>query len=66
VHADDPESGYRFLADELHAAGHQVGERRVWRLCRIADTAGARANASAEANRVVTVPGSEPLACWGP
>ena len=33
VHADDPEFGYRFIADELHAAGHQVGERRVWRLC---------------------------------
>ena len=34
VHADDPEFGYRFLADELEAAGHTVGERRVWRLCR--------------------------------
>jgi putative transposase len=33
VHSDDPEFGYRFVADELHAAGHQVGERRVWRLC---------------------------------
>jgi transposase InsO family protein len=34
VHADDPEFGYRFIADELDAAGHQVTERRVWRLCR--------------------------------
>ena len=34
VHADDPEFGYRFVADELEAAGHRVGERRVWRLCR--------------------------------
>lgn len=34
LHADDPEFGYRFLADELQAAGHRVGERRVWRLCR--------------------------------
>lgn len=33
VHADDPEFGYRFIADELEAAGHTVGERRVWRLC---------------------------------
>jgi putative transposase len=33
IHADDPEFGYRFIADELEAAGHQVGERRVWRLC---------------------------------
>jgi transposase InsO family protein len=34
LHTDDPEFGYRFLADELQAAGHAVGERRVWRLCR--------------------------------
>jgi transposase InsO family protein len=33
VHADDPEFGYRFIADELGRAGHRVGERRVWRLC---------------------------------
>ena len=34
LHAEDPEFGYRFLADELEHAGHRVGERRVWRLCR--------------------------------
>jgi transposase InsO family protein len=34
AHADDPAFGYRFLADELHDAGVEVGERRVWRLCR--------------------------------
>jgi transposase InsO family protein len=34
AHGDDPEFGYRFLTDELQAAGHDVGERRVWRLCR--------------------------------
>ena len=34
LYADDPEFGYRFLTDELQAAGHAVGERRVWRLCR--------------------------------
>jgi putative transposase len=33
VHADDPEFGYRFIADELERAGHVVSERRVWRLC---------------------------------
>lgn len=33
VHADDPEFGHRFIADELQAAGHRVSERRVWRLC---------------------------------
>jgi transposase InsO family protein len=26
--------GYRFLTDELQAAGHRVGERRIWRLYR--------------------------------
>jgi len=34
VHADDPEFGYRFIADELEAAGSPANERRVWRLCR--------------------------------
>jgi transposase InsO family protein len=34
AHGEDPEFGYRFLADELERAGHEVGERRVWRLCR--------------------------------
>jgi len=33
AHGDDPEFGYRFIADELVGAGHQVSERRVWRLC---------------------------------
>jgi putative transposase len=34
LHGDDPEFGYRFLADGLESAGHDLGERRVWRLCR--------------------------------
>ena len=25
--------GHRFIADELHACGHEASERRVWRLC---------------------------------
>ena len=33
AYGDDPEFGYRLLADELERAGHVVGERRVWRLC---------------------------------
>ena len=33
MHADDPGFGYRFIADELADAGHEVSERRVWRLC---------------------------------
>ncbi|WIB34387.1 IS3 family transposase [Curtobacterium sp. MCSS17_005] len=33
AHRDDPTFGYRFIADDLHAAGHRVSERRVWRLC---------------------------------
>jgi transposase InsO family protein len=34
VHTDDPEFGYRFIADELELAGQPTTERRVWRLCR--------------------------------
>ena len=34
VHADDPEFGYRFIADELERAGHIASENRVHRLCR--------------------------------
>lgn len=34
VHRDDPEFGYRFIADELERAGHVASENRVWRLCR--------------------------------
>jgi transposase InsO family protein len=33
AHRDDPTFGYRFIADDLAAAGHLVSERRVWRLC---------------------------------
>lgn len=33
IHRDDPEFGYRFIADELEADGWQASERRVWRLC---------------------------------
>ena len=34
AHVDDPEFGYRFLADEVRAAGHDVCDRTVWRICR--------------------------------
>jgi len=34
VHADDPEFGYRFIADELERVGSRANERRVHRLCR--------------------------------
>ena len=36
LHEDDPEGGYRVLADDLHDLGYRVSERRVWRLCRLA------------------------------
>ena len=34
LHEEDPEGGYRVLADDLEDAGYQVSERGVWRLCR--------------------------------
>jgi transposase InsO family protein len=33
AHRDDPEFGYRFLFDEVTAAGHVVSERTVWKIC---------------------------------
>jgi transposase InsO family protein len=33
AHHEDPNFGYRFLADELETMGHAASERRVWRLC---------------------------------
>lgn len=36
LHADDPEGGYRVLADDLTDLGYRVSERRVWRLCHAA------------------------------
>jgi len=33
AHVDDPEFGYRFLANEVRAGGHDVGDRTVWRIC---------------------------------
>ena len=33
IHADDPEFGYRFIADELEADGQHACENRVARLC---------------------------------
>jgi transposase InsO family protein len=33
AHRDDPEFGYRFLADEARAVGHEVCDRTVWRIC---------------------------------
>ena len=34
AHRDDPEFGYRLLADEVHLAGHVACDRTVWRHCR--------------------------------
>lgn len=33
AHRDDPEFGYRFLADEARDAGHQFADRTAWRIC---------------------------------
>ncbi|WP_372477370.1 IS3 family transposase [Nocardia australiensis] len=33
IHADDPEFGYRFIADELADLGYEAGENRIQRLC---------------------------------
>lgn len=33
AHRDDPEFGYRFLADEAREAGLVMAERTAWRIC---------------------------------
>jgi transposase InsO family protein len=33
AHRDDPEFGYRFLADEARAGGHVFADRTAWKLC---------------------------------
>jgi putative transposase len=33
AHADDPEFGYRYLADEAETAGYPMAARTAWRLC---------------------------------
>ncbi|WP_433731921.1 IS3 family transposase [Actinoplanes sp. CA-051413] len=33
AHRDDPEFGYRFLADEARAAGESMVERTAWKIC---------------------------------
>lgn len=33
VHRDDPEFGYRYLADEAEEAGYPMARRTAWRLC---------------------------------
>ena len=33
AHGDDPEFGYRLLADEARDAGQQACDRTVWRIC---------------------------------
>jgi hypothetical protein len=34
AHCDDPEFGYRFLADEARLTGRSVCDRTAWRICR--------------------------------
>ena len=35
AHRDDPEFGYRFLADEARDAGQVMAKRTAWRICSI-------------------------------
>ncbi|MDX5571903.1 MULTISPECIES: hypothetical protein [Streptomyces] len=34
AHRDDPEFGYRFLADEARGAEARMADRTAWRICR--------------------------------
>jgi putative transposase len=37
AHRDDPEFGYRYLADEAEAAGQPMAARTAWLLCSASD-----------------------------
>ena len=43
IHGDEPAFGYRFIADDLAAAGHEISERRVWKICSQAQIVSAHA-----------------------
>ncbi|MFB7294065.1 hypothetical protein [Actinacidiphila glaucinigra] len=34
AHREDPEFGYRFLADEVRSSGVTMADRTAWRICR--------------------------------
>jgi len=53
AHLDDPEFGYRFLADEVRLAGHEVCDRTVWRIC---STNGWWASFAKKKNRRASLP----------
>lgn len=46
---DDPEFGYRFLADEAREAGESMAERTAWRICSDMGCGGVRLGRSAGA-----------------
>ena len=35
AHREDPEFGYRYLADEAEEAGYRMAARTAWRLCNV-------------------------------
>ncbi|MDQ0424558.1 transposase InsO family protein [Cellulomonas iranensis] len=51
IHHDDPEFGYRFIADELPAHGIRAGRNRVHRLCSTAWLLSAHAKKRGNARR---------------
>ncbi|MBO3088275.1 IS3 family transposase [Cellulomonas dongxiuzhuiae] len=51
IHHDDPEFGYRFIADELPARGINAGRNRVHRLCSTARLFSAHAKKRGNARR---------------
>jgi hypothetical protein len=39
VHRDNPEFGYRLIADDVHQLGHTGSENRIQRLCALQQVA---------------------------
>jgi putative transposase len=63
AHRDDPEFGYRFLADEVRQGGHDVCDRTVWRICRDNGWWSCFGKARSRKNRTAGTPAHDDLVC---
>jgi len=63
VHGDDPQFGYRLIADELRDLGWQVSERRVWRLCHVNQVFSTAHHAKRRKGSFVRYPAGDDLVC---
>jgi len=61
AHRDDPEFGYRFLADEARSEGHVFADRTAWKIC---SANGWFSVFGKKKGRKTTKPGHLPMTTW--